>query len=321
VLGTLQHRWLSQIGDVERERIETQLRSAAGRFAADFDRELTRVAMRLPRESPRRRGSPTREYARWRSGALFPDLVRDAFVARPAQTGELELSLLEPTILTDAALTDRTGFEDAREGGASRPRQRDPALAQADAGGIRRTGVPQGGATSPLLANIYLNEVDGMLERAREVTREGPYTRVQYARYADDLVILVEGHLRHAQLLRKVGRRVEGALAVLEVQPHAHPRLRELLQRVGDLDLLAPEPRFFRHDQDLERRPWLERRHQPNEPRPRGEHRAGHRIVHGHRLVDHCPALAPGIEIRVLTWRVTDFCSSVIPSWSVDFRA
>ena len=59
-----------------------------------------------------------------------------------------------------------------------------------------KRGVPQGGVISPLLANIYLNEVDAMLERAREVTTEGAYTRVEYARYADDLVILVDGHWR-----------------------------------------------------------------------------------------------------------------------------
>jgi RNA-directed DNA polymerase len=34
-----------------------------------------------------------------------------------------------------------------------------------------KRGVPQGGVISPLLANIYLTEVDAMLERAKEVTR------------------------------------------------------------------------------------------------------------------------------------------------------
>jgi RNA-directed DNA polymerase len=36
-----------------------------------------------------------------------------------------------------------------------------------------RYGVPQGGVVSPLLSNIYLNEVDRMLERAKEGTRYG----------------------------------------------------------------------------------------------------------------------------------------------------
>src|SRR3979490_1762595 len=49
-------------------------------------------------------------------------------------------------------------------------------------------GVPQGGVISPLLSNLYLNEVDRMLERAREAPREKVLARVQYARYAHDVV-------------------------------------------------------------------------------------------------------------------------------------
>ena len=45
---------------------------------------------------------------------------------------------------------------------------------------------------SPLLSNLYLNEVDRMLERAREVTRNGKYCYIEYARFADDLVILID---------------------------------------------------------------------------------------------------------------------------------
>jgi RNA-directed DNA polymerase len=49
-----------------------------------------------------------------------------------------------------------------------------------------RYGVPQGGVISPLLSNVYLNEVDKMLERAKEATRYGKYTYIEYARFADD---------------------------------------------------------------------------------------------------------------------------------------
>ena len=42
-----------------------------------------------------------------------------------------------------------------------------------------RKGVPQGGVISPLLSNVYLTEVDGMLEKAIQTTRYGRYTAVQ----------------------------------------------------------------------------------------------------------------------------------------------
>ncbi len=79
-------------------------------------------------------------------------------------------------------------------------------------------GVPQGGVISPMLSNLYLTEVDRMLERAKTVTRDGKYTAVEYARFADDLVILVDAHPRHAWLLKAVERRLREELATLAVE-------------------------------------------------------------------------------------------------------
>ena len=81
-----------------------------------------------------------------------------------------------------------------------------------------KKGVPQGGVISPLLSNLYLNEVDRMLERAKEVTRRGQYTYVEYARYADDLVILVDAYPQHDWLLKAVAKRLREELAKLGVE-------------------------------------------------------------------------------------------------------
>ena len=59
-----------------------------------------------------------------------------------------------------------------------------------------KKGVPQGGVISPVLSNLYLNEVDRMLEKAVETTRRGKSTSVQYARFADDMVTLIDAERR-----------------------------------------------------------------------------------------------------------------------------
>jgi len=92
-----------------------------------------------------------------------------------------------------------------------------------------KRGVPQGGVISPLLSNVYLTEVDAMLERAKEVTRNGGHTYVEYARYADDLAILVNGQWRNGWLLRAVDRRLREELAKLDL------RVNETKSRVVDL--------------------------------------------------------------------------------------
>jgi RNA-directed DNA polymerase len=80
-----------------------------------------------------------------------------------------------------------------------------------------KKGVPQGGVISPLVSNLYLNEVDRMLEKAVNTTRNGNFTRVQYARFADDVVVLIDAHQRNDWLVRAVNRRLREELAKLRV--------------------------------------------------------------------------------------------------------
>jgi RNA-directed DNA polymerase len=90
-------------------------------------------------------------------------------------------------------------------------------------------GVPQGGVISPLLSNLYLTEVDRMLEKAIDTTRYGKYTSIRYARFADDLVILIDAHPRHDWLIKAVNRRLREELAKLRVE------INEEKSRVVDL--------------------------------------------------------------------------------------
>ncbi len=81
-----------------------------------------------------------------------------------------------------------------------------------------KQGVPQGGVISPVLSNLYLDEVDRMLERAKEATREGKYVHIEYARFADDVVILTNAHPRTSRLLQMLNKRLREELAKLQVQ-------------------------------------------------------------------------------------------------------
>jgi len=81
-----------------------------------------------------------------------------------------------------------------------------------------KKGVPQGGVISPLLSNLYLNEVDRMLEKAVDTTRRGKSTSVQYARFADDMVILIDAERRSDWLVKAINRRLREEFAKLRVE-------------------------------------------------------------------------------------------------------
>jgi len=79
-------------------------------------------------------------------------------------------------------------------------------------------GVPQGGPFSPLAANIYLNEIDWAFDAIRRKTAQGPYEAVNYHRFADDIVITVDGHHRKRGWAERALQRLQEQLAPLGVE-------------------------------------------------------------------------------------------------------
>jgi len=109
-----------------------------------------------------------------------------------------------------------------------------------------KKGVPQGGVISPLLSNLYLNEVDKMLERAREVTRNGKYTYVEYARFADDLVVLIDAYKRHDWLIGAVTKRLREEFAKLQVEINDEKSRTVNLERGESFGFLGFDFRYLR---------------------------------------------------------------------------
>jgi RNA-directed DNA polymerase len=74
------------------------------------------------------------------------------------------------------------------------------------------TGTPQGGILSPLLANIALTALDEHFDRQWRIEMATKYQRIRrrgkdlgnwrLVRYADDFVLVVNGHRQHAETLR-----------------------------------------------------------------------------------------------------------------------
>jgi hypothetical protein len=73
-----------------------------------------------------------------------------------------------------------------------------------------KLGTPQGGIISPLLANIYLNELDrymgkytGLSSKEKTRRRKQGQANFAYVRYADDFVVLCNGTKKQAEELKE----------------------------------------------------------------------------------------------------------------------
>jgi RNA-directed DNA polymerase len=112
-----------------------------------------------------------------------------------------------------------------------------------------KKGIGQGSVLSPLLSNLYLTEVDQMLERAKEVTRCGPYTYLEYCRWADDLVVLVDAHPRQDWLVAAVTKRLGEEVAKIQIEINTEKSRLVDLSKGESFDFLGFTFRWIRSRQ------------------------------------------------------------------------
>ena len=62
-----------------------------------------------------------------------------------------------------------------------------------------------------------------MLERAKKVTNEDGYLHIEYARWADDCIILIDGHQKWDWLEKAAYKRLKDELCKLKVELNIRP--------------------------------------------------------------------------------------------------
>ena len=94
-LATLQYRWIAQLSEAERTRLESRLHEATAGFCIDFDREITRAYITFnlgqPHEKQELPGVLHDRLQQWRSNAVWPELVKELYITRLTSTNEVVL--------------------------------------------------------------------------------------------------------------------------------------------------------------------------------------------------------------------------------------
>ena len=89
VLAFMQYRWVGQVSEGERERMQRNLETAAGQFRGSFELEITRAVLDLAAgATTAQEGSSdqySERYTRWLSSAEHPQIVADIFLVDSAE--------------------------------------------------------------------------------------------------------------------------------------------------------------------------------------------------------------------------------------------
>ena len=89
LLATLQYRWLGQISDGERERMQKRLETDSERFAEDFNREIRNAYFTFQIGARTWQDNDFTEFrerfAYWKSNTAFPQLIKDFYFVKDGE--------------------------------------------------------------------------------------------------------------------------------------------------------------------------------------------------------------------------------------------
>lgn len=95
ILATLQYRWIGQVTESERTRLQASLQGDIAHLAEDFDREITRIFLAFQMEAvPLNRqawNAYAERYHQWSVTSPYPDLVDQVYVVNANSRGRLNL--------------------------------------------------------------------------------------------------------------------------------------------------------------------------------------------------------------------------------------
>ena len=102
-LAWLQYRWVGQVSEAERERMQRTLRTAATQFATDFDTELSRAVVGLQVEGAIARDENWTAYAQrysaWTERAADPRLLREVLLVDTVRGADNKEHAVKPEAL------------------------------------------------------------------------------------------------------------------------------------------------------------------------------------------------------------------------------
>jgi len=112
-LAILQYRWVGQLGDAARERMQRNLHNAAQQFQESFDSEVARAVVSLQVDSARSAERYADRYAAWASTTAYPWLVKNVYVV-DAPANDLRIARWDASARTFAPAGWEGALESAR---------------------------------------------------------------------------------------------------------------------------------------------------------------------------------------------------------------